>query len=138
MHSKSHDGLTPVGPTLLAAGDLDPDAFRLRGWVGDRLVQDAGRDDLVFGFPYLVADLSRVMTLEPGDLILTGTPRGSTVVADGETCAVEVTHASGASTGRLENRVAAVEGEFPGPGAMPRHDEQTRARAYGTPLDVAG
>lgn len=139
VHSKSFDGLTPVGPRLIPADGLDPDGFRLRGWVGDRLVQDADRDDLVFGFPYLVADLSRVMTLEPGDVILTGTPRGSTVVEPGETASVEVTHASGATSGRLANVVVAEPGdELPGPGAPPRHDDATRARAVRLPLDDAG
>lgn len=132
VHSKGFDSFTPVGPKFLSARELGPDGFHLRGWINGELVQDARLDeDLAFAFNFLVSDLSRVMTLEPGDIILTGTPRGSTVVQPGDTVDVEVTHSSGDSTGRLSNSIVALPGELEGPGAPPRVDENTLKAAYG-------
>lgn len=132
VHSKSFDTFTPIGPRLLEAQSVGPDGFHLRGWVNGDLVQDARlEDDLTFSFPYLVADLSRVMTLNAGDIILTGTPRGSTVVEPGDVVEVEVSHSSGTTSGQLTNRIAAASGVLGETGAQPRIDEQTLAAAYG-------
>jgi len=77
LRSKGGDGYTPVGPELIDANGLDPSTLRLRTWVNGAVAQDASlADELIFGFDLLVADLSRFLTLEPGDLILTGTPVG--------------------------------------------------------------
>jgi len=133
VHSKSHDGFTPVGPELLDANALGPRGYTLSGWINDRRVQHAALDDdLVFSFPYLVADLSRVMTLLPGDLILTGTPSGSTVADVGDLVSVEVSHSSGATTRRLENYIVEGTGELGTTGAPPLVNSATIADAYGT------
>ena len=63
---------------------------------------------MLFGFGDIVADLSRLLTLEPGDVILTGTQAGSTVVTPGDLVEVEVT-AGGQSSGRLRSPIAAAE-----------------------------
>ena len=90
LKSKGGDGFTPLGPTVIDARDLEPDALRVRTWVNGVLVQDDTTADLVFPFGRLVADLSQLMTLEPGDVILTGTPAGSSVVQPGDVVEVEV------------------------------------------------
>ncbi|MCL2584584.1 MAG: fumarylacetoacetate hydrolase family protein [Streptosporangiales bacterium] len=131
VRSKGIDGYTPLGPELLDARDIDPDAIRLRTWVNGELKQDAvSGEDLLFGFADIVADISRLTTLEPGDIILTGTPTGSTVVTPGDTVEVEVT-AGGKSTGRLRSPVADAAYDLTTPGAMPKADDAQRTAAYG-------
>ncbi len=112
VRSKGIDGFTPLGPGLLDARSVDPERIRLRTWVNGELAQDAvSGDDLLFSFADIVADVSRLTTLEPGDVILTGTPTGSTVVRPGDLVEVEVTAAGDAdgdarldlSTGRLRS-----------------------------------
>ena len=91
VRSKGIDGFTPLGPGLLDARSVDPERVRLRTWVNGELAQDAvSGDDLLFSFADIVADVSRLTTLEPGDVILTGTPTGSTVVRPGDLVEVEV------------------------------------------------
>jgi regulator of RNase E activity RraA/2-keto-4-pentenoate hydratase/2-oxohepta-3-ene-1,7-dioic acid hydratase in catechol pathway len=133
LRSKGLDGYTPVGPRLLDAKTVDLAALRLRTWVNGELAQDAWpARDMLFGFDDLVADLSRLVTLDPGDLILTGTPTGSTVVSPGDVVEVEVS-AGDQSSGRLRSPI--VEADYPltPPGAMPRSDDAERAAAYGKP-----
>ncbi|XUL93946.1 fumarylacetoacetate hydrolase family protein [Streptomyces galilaeus] len=130
LRSKGADGFTPLGPRLLDAREVDPAGLRLRTWVNGDLVQDDTTDTLLFPFGQLVADLSRLVTLEPGDVILTGTPAGASVVRPGDIVEVEVT-AGELSTGRLRNPVA--EGDVLAPyGAMPKADPAEREAAYGT------
>lgn len=132
LRSKGGDGFTPVGPRLLDARRIDASTLVVRTWLNGRLVQEAAAaDELLFPLGALVADLSRLMTLERGDLVLTGTPTGSTVAEPGDVVEVEVT-AGLATTGRLTTRVvAAGAGSLPAIGAMPRRDEESRAAAYG-------
>ncbi|WP_326672486.1 fumarylacetoacetate hydrolase family protein [Streptomyces canus] len=130
LRSKGADGFTPIGPRLLDARQLDPAALRLQTWVNGELVQDDTTDTLLFPFGELIADLSRQVTLEPGDVILTGTPAGASVVAPGDVVEVEVT-GNGLSTGRLRNPVAAGPALKPY-GAMPKADPAEREAAYGT------
>jgi 2-keto-4-pentenoate hydratase/2-oxohepta-3-ene-1,7-dioic acid hydratase in catechol pathway/regulator of RNase E activity RraA len=131
LRSKGADGFTPVGPRLLPVAGLDPDTLRLRTWVNGELVQDAGTDDLIFPFGQLVADLSRLITLEPGDVILTGTPAGASVAVPGDVVEVEVSGGT-ASTGRLRNEVAAADRQLPAWGAMPKAGPAERAAAWGS------
>ena len=131
VRSKGIDGFTPLGPELLDARAIDPARVRLRTWVNGDLVQDAvSGEALLFGFADIVADMSRLTTLEPGDVILTGTPTGSTVVAPGDVVEVEVT-AGERSTGRLRSPVAEADYALTPPGAMPKADDAQRDAAYG-------
>lgn len=137
LRSKGADGFTPVGPTLLPAQGLDPTALRIRTWVNGELAQDDTTANLLFRFGQLVADLSQLITLEPGDVILTGTPAGSSVVQPGDVVEVEVdapTAAAAPTTGRLVTRI--IEGTVPFGdfGARPIADDLQRAEAWGTPL----
>lgn len=129
LRSKGADGFTPIGPRLLDARTLDPAGLRLRTWVNGQLVQDDTTDTLLFPFGQLVADLSRLVTLEEGDVILTGTPAGASVVVPGDTVEVEVGDGT-LSTGRLRSQV--VQGEPLAPyGAMPRATPEEREAAWG-------
>ncbi|MDI1288448.1 MAG: fumarylacetoacetate hydrolase family protein [bacterium] len=135
LRSKGGDGFTPLGPCIIAAEGLDPTGLRLRTWVNGELAQDDTTADLVFPFSQLIADLSQLITLEAGDVILTGTPAGSSVVAPGDTVEVEVDApmAAGApSTGRLVTHI--VQGDRPlgDFGARPKVDDLQRAEAWGS------
>jgi len=75
--AKSMDGFTPMGPVLLTADELtDPTDVELRCWVNDTLMQEGNTNDMIFPVAYILSYLSRFMTLEPGDVIATGTPSG--------------------------------------------------------------
>jgi regulator of RNase E activity RraA/2-keto-4-pentenoate hydratase/2-oxohepta-3-ene-1,7-dioic acid hydratase in catechol pathway len=140
VRSKSGDGYTPIGPDLIDARTVDPTALRVRTWVNGRLAQDDTTDGLIFSLPQFVADLSQHFTLEPGDVILTGTPAGSSVIVPGDVVEVEVdSPATGASSGRLITRV--VEGDGPAfdesVGSLPTVDDTQREEAWGS-RDAAG
>jgi len=131
VRSKGIDGFTPLGPRLIDARAVDLAAVRLRTWVNGRLAQDAWpAADMLFGFGEIVADLSRLLTLEPGDVILTGTPTGSTVVTPGDVVEVEVT-AGERSSGILRSPITEADYRLGPPGAMPRAGHAERAAAYG-------
>lgn len=85
--AKSADGFCPVGPWLET--DLDPADLRLRTLVNGEVRQDASTRDLIFSVPEVLAYVSRFLTLQPGDLVLTGTPEGVGPLAVGDV--VEVT-----------------------------------------------
>ena len=135
VRSKGGDGFTPVGPDLVDARAVDPDALRLRTWVNGELRQEDTTAGLLFTLPQLVADLSQHLTLEPGDVILTGTPAGSSVVVPGDVVEVEVDapDAPGAPTsGRLVTTVTQGERAFDGElGSLPAVDDVQRAEAWG-------
>ncbi|MEN2977796.1 fumarylacetoacetate hydrolase family protein (plasmid) [Tistrella bauzanensis] len=74
---KSIDGFCPMGPWLATPDELGPLAdIRLKTWVNDELRQNAVLADLIFDIPTIIATISRRITLEPGDVIATGTPDG--------------------------------------------------------------
>ena len=75
--AKSMDGFCPMGPWLVTRDEIpDPQALRLRTWVNDELVQDGNTRDMIVDVAGLIAYIARYMTLEPGDVIATGTPAG--------------------------------------------------------------
>ena len=75
--AKGADGFCPWGPWITTADELgDPHALGIRTWVDGELRQDSSTSDLIFDVPALVSFLAEAITLEPGDLILTGTPSG--------------------------------------------------------------
>ena len=132
VRSKGIDGFTPLGPELLDARTVDPECVRLRAWVNGELAQDAiSGEDLLFSFADIVADISRLTTLEPGDVILTGTPTGSTVVRPGDLVEVEVSFGQ-QTTGRLRSPIEDADYKLSPPGAMPDANDAQREQAYGT------
>jgi 2,4-diketo-3-deoxy-L-fuconate hydrolase len=88
LRAKGSDTFLPMGSVLVTADELDPAAgLRLRSWrIDDRgteqLMQDGSTADMIHDVPALVAFISSVITLEPGDLIATGTPSGVGVFRD--------------------------------------------------------
>lgn len=73
---KSGPGFCPLGPWLVTRDELDADDVRLQSRVNGEPRQDSRTSDLIFGIDRIVYELSRHLALEPGDLILTGTPEG--------------------------------------------------------------
>jgi 2-keto-4-pentenoate hydratase/2-oxohepta-3-ene-1,7-dioic acid hydratase in catechol pathway len=69
-------GFTPTGPWLVTPDELDHGSLALRSWVNGEPRQDSSTADMVFGVEHLVWNLSQYLALEPGDLLLTGTPEG--------------------------------------------------------------
>ena len=134
VRSKGGDGFTPIGPALIDARAIDPARLRLRTWVNGALAQDDTTAGLLFPLAQLVADLSQHFTLEPGDVILTGTPAGSSVVVPGDVVEVEVdAPAVGLSSGRLVTTVTQGAASFdPSLGSLPAADDTQRAEAWGS------
>jgi 2-keto-4-pentenoate hydratase/2-oxohepta-3-ene-1,7-dioic acid hydratase in catechol pathway len=106
VRAKSLDTFCPMGPVLVTRDELpDPGALAVRSYRNGELMQDGHTSDLIFSVPYLVAFCSRAFTLEPGDVIATGTPAGvgwyrdpKVTMHDGDVMAVEIE-----GIGRLEN-----------------------------------
>jgi 2-keto-4-pentenoate hydratase/2-oxohepta-3-ene-1,7-dioic acid hydratase in catechol pathway len=96
--AKGFDTFCPLGPWINT--DLNPLDLSVRCTVNNQLRQDSRTSKMVFDVPALIAFISQVMTLEPGDLILTGTPEGVSPLADGDVVRVEIE-----GIGVLENPV---------------------------------
>lgn len=101
LRVKSRDTLTPIGPWIVDKADIpDPHNLTLSTYVNGELRQRGTTADLVFDIPFLIAYLSEFMTLQPGDMIATGTPKGLSDVVPGDEVIVEVE-----GVGRLINRI---------------------------------
>src|SRR5262249_11514739 len=73
---KSLDTFCPIGPWITTADEVDAENLQVKTWVNGELRQDANTNDLIFDIPGLIETISAGTTLEPGDLIATGTPQG--------------------------------------------------------------
>jgi 2-keto-4-pentenoate hydratase/2-oxohepta-3-ene-1,7-dioic acid hydratase in catechol pathway len=108
MIGKSFDTHGPIGPWLVTADELQgANHLTLRTWVNDELRQDGNTNDLIYAFEDMIAELSTSFTLEPGDILSTGTPAGVGVVRTppvflraGDVCKVEIE-----GIGFIKNRV---------------------------------
>jgi 2-keto-4-pentenoate hydratase/2-oxohepta-3-ene-1,7-dioic acid hydratase in catechol pathway len=77
QRGKSCDSFAPMGPAIVTAGDIpDPHVLRIRLRLNGRVMQDSSTAQLIFGVDQLIAFLTETVTLEPGDVIATGTPAG--------------------------------------------------------------
>jgi 2-keto-4-pentenoate hydratase/2-oxohepta-3-ene-1,7-dioic acid hydratase in catechol pathway len=99
--AKGFDSFCPLGPWIVTG--IDPSDAEIRCEVGDEVRQLARTKDMIFDVPTLVSYISHVMTLLPGDVVLTGTPGGISPILDGETVTVSIE-----GIGSLTNRVAAL------------------------------
>ena len=107
MRGKSLDTFCPFGPWIVTADEIpDPDSLSIRCLVNGEVLQDANTAQMVHGVAALIAFTSRFVTLEPGDVIATGTPGGVGVfrqpprfLDDGDEVVVEIER-----VGRLSNR----------------------------------
>jgi 2-keto-4-pentenoate hydratase/2-oxohepta-3-ene-1,7-dioic acid hydratase in catechol pathway len=100
--AKSFDTFCPVGPCIVSG--LDPDNLPVRAEINGRVVQESNTALMVHKVRRLIAFISGVMTLEPGDLILTGTPAGVSALAPGDTVRITIE-----GIGELVNPVAAAD-----------------------------
>lgn len=100
--AKGFDGFAPLGPYLVTADAVaHPEDLDMTLTIGGTVRQSANTGQMVFGLPELISDLTNGMTLEPGDVIATGTTAGIAPVADGD-----VMHATISGLGTLSNRVS--------------------------------
>ena len=132
LRVKGSDTLCPIGPGLVT--DWDFHGKRIVTTVNGEVVQDGTTDEMKWDMHYLVADLARNITLEPGDLILSGTPANSRPVQPGDVVAVEVQ-----GIGRLENHI--VTGPDPirtELGAQPTSSEEVISTAMGGDWEFRG
>ena len=88
VRGKAFDGAAPMGPVLATPVEL-PDGATVRGSINGESVQEASIDAMIFSIPELIAEITRYLTLEPGDVIATGTPEGVTALEEGDR--VEIT-----------------------------------------------
>jgi 5-oxopent-3-ene-1,2,5-tricarboxylate decarboxylase / 2-hydroxyhepta-2,4-diene-1,7-dioate isomerase len=133
LRVKGQDGFCPLGPVMVDSADVDPEDLILRTYVNDEQVQEGHTgSDLMFSFAYQVADVARLITLEPGDVLLTGTPANSRPVQPGDRVAVEVE-----GIGRLENHVVQSDEDLQVVGEQPAVTAQTLHVALAIPEDQA-
>ncbi len=132
LRVKGQDGFLPIGPEVVPAAELDPTDYTLRTYVNGDIVQEATADDLIFPVAYQLADLCRLITLLPGDVILTGTPANSRPMEPGDVVEVEIS-----GLGRLGNTVVEWDVDLTGPGEQPQVSAQTLHVALAIPEDEA-
>ncbi|HWO97922.1 MAG TPA: fumarylacetoacetate hydrolase family protein [Bacillus sp. (in: firmicutes)] len=101
LRVKNRDTCTPIGPWLVDAKDVDdPMNLTLKTYVNGKLTQEGTTRDMIFDIPALIEFLSSFMTLNEGDIILTGTPEGLVDTAVGDEIVTEIE-----SIGRLVNTI---------------------------------
>ncbi|MFQ3544690.1 fumarylacetoacetate hydrolase family protein [Halobacillus rhizosphaerae] len=101
LKAKNRDHSTPLGPWVVEAADIkDPMNLSLRTYVNGEIVQEGSTKDLIFSVPVLIEYISSFMTLNPGDLILTGTPKGTIDTKAGDEVITEIE-----GIGRLINTI---------------------------------
>ena len=132
LRVKGQDGFLPLGPELVPASEFDPTDFTLRTYLNGDVVQETSAADLVFGVAYQLADLCRTITLEPGDVLLTGTPANSRPMKPGDVVEVEIS-----GLGRLESTVEEWDVDLAGPGEQLQVSAQTLHVALAIPEDEA-
>jgi len=129
---KGQDGFCPIGPELVPASEFDPTDFTIRTYLNGDVVQEGTADDLIWPISYLLADLCRVITLLPGDVVLSGTPAHSRPMSPGDVVEVEVS-----GLGRLTNHVVEWDVDLAGPGEQLQVSANTLHVALAMPEDEA-
>jgi 5-oxopent-3-ene-1,2,5-tricarboxylate decarboxylase/2-hydroxyhepta-2,4-diene-1,7-dioate isomerase len=133
LRVKGQDGFLPLGPELVPAAEFDAADFHLRTLVNGEVVQEArAAEDLIWGVAYQLADLSRLITLEPGDVVLSGTPANSRPMEPADVVEVEID-----GIGRLQNTVEEWDVDLSGPGEQPETSANTLHVALAVPEDEA-
>lgn len=125
LRVKGADTLCPIGPGLVTDWDFRNKAMKT--YVNGELKQDGSTDEMAWDMHYLVADLARLITLEPGDIILSGTPAISRSVQPGDVVTVEV-EGLGSLTNTIIEGPTPVSGRF---GAQPTESDEVLSTAMG-------
>ncbi|WP_409057599.1 fumarylacetoacetate hydrolase family protein [Streptomyces sp. SYP-A7185] len=132
LRVKGSDTLCPLGPGLVTGWDFR--SKRLRTYVNGVLAQDGSTDEMEWDMHYLVSDIARTITLEPGDVLLSGTPAGSRPVRPGDVVEVEAE-----GLGRLTNHVVTGPTAVrPDVGAQPTESEEVVSTALGGDWEFRG
>jgi 5-oxopent-3-ene-1,2,5-tricarboxylate decarboxylase/2-hydroxyhepta-2,4-diene-1,7-dioate isomerase len=132
LRVKGQDGFCPIGPELVPASEFDPTSFEIRTYLNGEVVQQGSASDMIWPISYLLADLSRLITLEPGDVVLSGTPANSRPMEPGDVVEVEAT-----DLGRLSNTVIDWDVDLSGPGDQMQVSANTLHVALAMPEDEA-
>jgi 5-oxopent-3-ene-1,2,5-tricarboxylate decarboxylase/2-hydroxyhepta-2,4-diene-1,7-dioate isomerase len=132
LRVKGQDGFLPLGPEVTPADQFDPTDFTVRTLLNGEVVQEATADDLLWGVAYQLADLSRLITLEPGDVVLTGTPANSRPMEPGDVVAVEIT-----GLGAVQSTVVDWEVDLSSVGEQPAVSANTLHVALAIPEEEA-
>ena len=132
LRVKGSDTLCPVGPGLVTGWDFHNKG--LRTLVNGKVVQDGNTNEMTWDMNYLVADLARTITLEPGDMIFSGTPANSRTVYPGDVVTVEV-EGLGALTNTIVHGPVAIGEDC---GAQPSASEQVLSTAQGGDWEFRG
>ncbi|MFC0180049.1 fumarylacetoacetate hydrolase family protein [Thorsellia kenyensis] len=99
LRVKNRDSMTAVGPFIVDTQDVqDPMNLSMKTWVNGELRQSGNTKDMIFDVPYLIEYLSGFMTLQEGDMIATGCPKGTSDVVAGDEIIIEIEH-----IGKLRN-----------------------------------
>jgi 2-keto-4-pentenoate hydratase/2-oxohepta-3-ene-1,7-dioic acid hydratase in catechol pathway len=103
---KALDGFLPIGPYLVTSDEVpDPQDLSIRGWLNGEIRQDSNTSDMIFTVAEIISYISQYVTLDPGDVVITGTPPGVIMgredkawMTDGDSYAVEI-----GNLGKLSN-----------------------------------
>ena len=132
LRVKGADTLCPLGPGLISGWDFH--GKRIRTLVNGEVKQDGSTDEMAWDMHYLVADIARLITLVPGDVILSGTPAISRSVQPGDEVTVEV-EGLGALTNHIVEGPTPVSDEI---GAQPTETEEVLSTAMGGDWPLRG
>lgn len=137
VRSKGGDGYTPIGPHFIDAAAVDPARIEIETSLNGTVVQRDSSDNMLFSLSQMVADLSQHFTLHPGDIVLTGTPAGSSVAEPGDIVQVQVSASTPSgilSSGPLISTVRQGDHSFdPALGDVPQADRVQVAEAWNLP-----
>jgi 5-oxopent-3-ene-1,2,5-tricarboxylate decarboxylase/2-hydroxyhepta-2,4-diene-1,7-dioate isomerase len=125
LRVKGQDGFCPIGPGIVSGVDIRKST--LRTYINGNTVQEGAISEMLFPIDYILADLSRFITLLPGDIILSGTPKNSRPMNVGDLVEVEVS-----GLGRLSNKVVEAPAPVHKVGDQPTDTDSVRRVALGS------
>jgi 5-oxopent-3-ene-1,2,5-tricarboxylate decarboxylase/2-hydroxyhepta-2,4-diene-1,7-dioate isomerase len=125
LRVKGQDGFCPIGPGIVSGVDIRKST--LRTYINGKMVQEGAISEMLFPIDYILADLSRFITLLPGDIILSGTPKNSRPMNPGDLVEVEVS-----GLGRLSNKVVEAPAPVHKVGHQPTDTDSVRRVALGS------